>query len=108
MRFALNPYEDQIDGHDREYLHMLGFVLGTVVAQSVKTDERYVVHCCCEKGSLLSNPVNSTNVETHDVTKSQDFTDPKTAQDIIRQLRGPGDVSFTVRPAQGSTWQRLN
>ena len=67
--FALNPYEDQIDGYDKEYFHMLGFVFGTAVAQSVKTDERLFVHCCCEKGSLLSSPVNRRKVKIHEVTK---------------------------------------
>ena len=38
-RVALNPNEDQIDGLDREYLQMLGFMLRIVVDQSVATDE---------------------------------------------------------------------
>ena len=49
VRFAINPYADQIDGYDEAYLRMLGFVLGTAVYLSVKTDERYFVHCCCER-----------------------------------------------------------
>ena len=51
MRFALNPNEDQVDGCDNECLHMLGFTLKTVVAQSVTTDEIAFIRCCCEKGS---------------------------------------------------------
>ena len=69
---------------------LLGLVFGTFVDQLVKTDKRYFAHCCCEKGSLLSNPVNGATVKIQDATKEQDFTNQQnTAQDIIRKLRGP-------------------
>ena len=48
------------------------------------------------KGSLLSNPVNSTKLKIHDATIEHGFIKPKTVQDIIRKLRVPGDVLFLL------------
>ena len=68
VRFALNPHAYQVDGHDREFLQILGFTLKTGVGQSVTTDERSCIHCCCEKCSLLSNPVDDRKVTFYVVT----------------------------------------
>ena len=83
---------------------MLGFTLKTVVVQSVTTGERSLVHCCCcEKGKLLSNPVDDTKMKIHYISNM------KTVDGIIRKLSGPADVFFYCSPCTGgSAWQRLN
>ena len=70
--------------------------LETSIDHAVKTDERYFVYFCCEKGSLLSNPVHWTKVKINDVTKEQDFTNPKTVLDIIWKLEDLVMCSFTA------------
>ena len=40
MRFALCRSEDKVDGFDKEYLDMLGFVIESQASQSVPADER--------------------------------------------------------------------
>ena len=108
MRSALCRGEDNVDGFDREYLEILGFVLERKTCQSVPADEKSVINCCCENGSLLSNPVGLTHMRIVDMTKETDFTDQRTVNDIICKLRGPGDILFYCSPCTGgSTWQRL-
>ena len=58
---------------------------------------------------MLSNPVDNKKMTIYDVTKEQDFVDPKTVDGIIRRLKGPGHVFFYCSLCTvGSTWQRLN
>ena len=59
VRFARLPKEDKLDGYDREYWRQLGFTLGADGIQSASTDEKSLMHCCCEEGSLLSNPIRA-------------------------------------------------
>ena len=73
LRFARCRCEDCTDGFDREYLEMLGFVLQRKACQSVPADEKSFIHCCCENGSLLSNPVGGTHMKIVDVTQETDF-----------------------------------
>ena len=68
LQFAIGRKEESIDGFDKQYLAMLGFSLRSakdqlVVAdvagkarkdRSATTDEVIIIHCCCEKGNLLS------------------------------------------------------
>ena len=64
MRFALSRMEEDLDGFDKQYLEMLGFVLLKSVEnqlaladgalrhqkdRSVKADDTVFVHCCCAK-----------------------------------------------------------
>ncbi|MFM7978861.1 MAG: hypothetical protein ACKPKO_06055, partial [Candidatus Fonsibacter sp.] len=59
--------------------------------------------------SLLSRPVRLRGIRTIDVTKEKDFTNEQTINNIIRNLRGPGDVFFYCSPCTGgSAWQNLN
>ena len=90
LRFAQCHGEDCFGGFYREFLEMLGFVLQRKVCQSVPADEKSFIHCCCEDGSLLSNPIGGTHMKIVDVTKETDFTDQRTVGDIIRKLRGFG------------------
>ena len=98
MRFALCRGEESIDGFDVEYLDLLGFVVGKRINQSVPADEKYFIHCCCDNGSLLSNPIMKTSMKVIDITKERNFTDKLTANDIIRSIKSPGDV-VTAPPA---------
>ena len=88
---------------------MVGFVLERQACQSVPADEKLFIHCCCEDGSLLSNPIGGTHMKIVDVTKETDFTDQRTVGDIIRKLKGPADIFLYCSPCTGgSTWHRLN
>ena len=88
---------------------MLGFGLSGKTNQSVPADEKYCIHCCCVNGSLLSNPISGTSMKVIDQTKERYFTDKSTANDIVRNIKGLGDVCFYCSLcAGGSTWQRFN
>ena len=109
LRFAQCRGEDSIDGFDREYLEMLGFVLQRKACQSAPADEKSFIHCCCEDGSLLSSPVKRTRTKIVDITKETDVTNRHTVNDVIRIIKGPGDISFYCSPCtRGSAWQKLN
>ena len=109
LRFAQCRGEDSVDGFDREYLEILGFVLQRKACQSVPADEKSFIHCCCENGRLLPNPVGGTHMQIVDVTTETDFTDQRTVNDAIRKLKGPGDILFYCSPCTGgSAWQKLN
>ena len=109
LRFVQCRGEDSVDGFDREYIEMLGFALPRKACQSVPADEKYAMHCCCEDGSLLSNPIGGTHMKIVAVTKETDFTDQRTVGDVIRKLKGLGDTCFYCSPcAGGSAWQKLN
>ena len=42
-----------------------------------------------------------------EVTQETDFTDQRTVNDVIRKLKGPGDVFFYCSPCTGgSAWQK--
>ena len=88
---------------------MLGFILNGKTNQSVPADEKSFIHCCCESGSLLPNPIIQTSMKVIDKSKEREFTDKSTADDIMRSIKGLGDVFFDCCPcAGGSTWQRLD
>ena len=62
-----------------------------------------------KKGNLLSRPTEGKDMKIVDITKGDDFTSANTVKDVIRQIRGPGDIFFYCSPCTGgSTWQRLN
>ena len=73
LRFAQCRGEDCIDGFDREYLEILGFVLQIKACQMVPADEKSFIHYCFEDGSLLSNPVGGTRMKIVDVIKETDL-----------------------------------
>ena len=58
----------------KSFFEMLGFVLEGKTSQSVPAHEKSLVHCCCESGSLLSNPSGGTSTKVVDVMKEKDFT----------------------------------
>ena len=80
LRFSQCRGADSTAGFDREYLEMLGFVLQSKACQAAPADEKSFIHCCCEDGSLLSNPVTGTRMKIADVTKEADFADQRTAK----------------------------
>ena len=84
LRFALGRKAESIDGFDKQYLAMLGFSLRSAKDQlvvvdvadksgkdrSVVTDDKVTfVHCCCEKGNILSKPIEGKGVKVTDITK---------------------------------------
>ena len=47
----------------------------TGMDRSVVTDNKVTfVHCCCEKGNIISKPVEGQGVKITDITKEDDFT----------------------------------
>ena len=109
LRFAQCCGEDNTDGFDREYLEMLRFVLQSEACQSAPADEKSFIHCCCEDGSLLSNPVKGARMKVVDVTKETFCTNQCTVNNVIRKLKGLGDIFLYCSPCTGgSAWQKLN
>ena len=79
LRFALGSKEESIDGFDKQYLAMLGFSLRSakdqlVVADVAETaikdrsflsdDKVIFVHCCFERGNILSRPTEGKRLPT--------------------------------------------
>ena len=105
LRFAQCCGEDNTDGFDREYLEMLRFVLQSEACQSAPADEKSFIHCCCEDGSLLSNPVKGARMKVVDVTKETFCTNQCTVNNVIRKLKGLGDIFLYCSPCTGgSAW----
>ena len=48
--------------------------------RSATTDDVVFVHCCCEKGNLLSKPVEGQGVKITDITKEGDSTNVNTVK----------------------------
>ena len=108
----------------KQYLAMLGCSLKStkdqlVVAdvadkstkdRSVSSDDKVIfIHCCCDKGNLLSRPTEGQDMKIIDIMKEDDFTKASTAKGVIKHIRGPGDIFFYSSPCTGgSIWQRLN
>ena len=109
MRFARLPKEDQLDGHDRDYLQQLGFRMGYDNHQSAETDEKTFIHCCSEEGHISSSPIQGSKISVMDITKEHDFCNAKTVNNVIEKIKGVRDVFFYCSPCTGeSTWERLN
>ena len=97
-----------LDGFDKAYLEMLGFCYLPRAHLSTSVDERIRIHCCCESGRFLSNPVSKHRVKTFDITKADDFTNGDRVKNVTATIRGPGCVFFDSSPCTGeTTWQRL-
>ena len=101
---------------EHEFLNEIGFryihtpVPGRVaMASTVSEEKRTLVHCCCEKGSLMSRPYVKTPMNFVDITKEDDFTTEEGYQKAISSIKGPEDTFFYCSPCTGgSLWQRLN
>ena len=52
-----------------------------------------------KQGNLLSKPVDCQGLKVIDLTKEKDFTNPDTVKDIMKNIKGSGDVSFIVHRA---------
>ena len=106
----------QMERMEHEFLNEIGFryihtpVPGRVaLASTVSEEKRTLVHCCCEKGSLMSRPYVKFPMNFVDVTKEDDFTTEKGYQKAISSIKGPEDTFFYCSPCTGgSLWQRLN
>ena len=59
-------------------------------------DKVTFVHCCCERGNILSRPPEGKYMKISDVTKEDDFTHANTVKGVTRQIRGPGDIFFIL------------
>ena len=96
-----------LDGYTRDFLTSFGFRLGECPAAAVTN---YFIHCCCEKGSLLSRPYNPTGPSKFvDITKEEDFTTEKGFSLAIEHVHGPRDSFFYCSPCTGgSAWNRFN
>ena len=94
--------------NDRDYMQQLVFPLGKEDFQSAST-EQYFILCCCEAGSLLSNPTKGLKMNFMDTTEEHDFCRPNTVDIVIKKIRCVGDVFFYCSPCTGgSSLQRLN
>ena len=84
LRYVLERKEESIDGFDKQYLAMLGFSLRSFKGQlavadvadksttdrSVLSDDKVTfIHCCCEKGNLLSRPTEGKDMKVVDIMK---------------------------------------
>ena len=67
--------------------------------RSVTTDEVVFVHCCCEKGNIMSKPIEGQGVKITDITNEDDFTNVNTVKDVLKKIKGPGDISFIAHHA---------
>ena len=99
----------QLDAYDQKYLQDLGFkfrIAEENFACSAKKDDEHVfVHCCCEKGNLLSDLAYKRRMKSVLITAEDDFTKPETVDSVIKTLRGPGDMFFfSSLCTGGSTW----
>ena len=45
-----------------------------------------------KKSNLLSKPVEGQGVKVAGSTKEEDFTNVSTVKDVIRNIKGPGDI----------------
>ena len=71
---------------------------------------RTLVHCCSEKGNLLSRPYLPGGAQKFvDITKEDDFTTDKGFMKTISHVQGPQDTLFFCSPCTGgSAWNRFN
>ena len=54
--------------------------------QSVSPDEHVTfIHCCCERGSILSRPTEGKDMKIIDITKEDDFTKANTVRIVINR-----------------------
>ena len=52
--------------------------------RSVSSDGKVTfIHCCCEKGNLLSRPIEGKYMKIIDITKEDDFTNANTVKGVI-------------------------
>ena len=123
---------NKLDGYDRDVLYDYGFKHnlgstyhpkyedhGTYIRSASWTDGKYVddnrhvlVHCCCERGNLLSNPVEQRfgeKLRFLNITKEVDFLTKQALQRVLSSITGPGDMFFYCSPCTGgSMWQNFN
>ena len=115
-RFGDDRASRQLDGFDLYELDRLGFdnnvacTFAPVDGASNRVRPRNFIHCCCEKGALLSRPYRrDPQLTSIEVTQEQDFRSESTVKTIASKLSGPGDLFFYCSPCcGGSPWQRLN
>ena len=108
MRCVQSPAIELLDGYDEDDLVELGFKLDT--ERSICTRPRTFIHCCCEKGALLSRPFrHDKRINVVEITQGEDFREKSTIDSVRSKMRGLGDAFFYGSPCcGGSPWQRLN
>ena len=114
-RFGDDKASRQLDGFDLHELDKLGFYSG-VTCDSAPSDgasnrvrPRNFIHCCCEKGALLSRPFRKdSQLATFEITQEEDFLSESTMRSIASRLTCLGDLFFYCSPCcGGSPWQHL-
>ena len=65
-------------------------------------DDICFVYGCCEKSSIISNPVDKSNIKIFDATQSVYCTESRTVRGLIQRIKGHGDVFYYIHDrAQG-------
>ena len=90
---------------EHEFLNEIGFryihtpVPGRVaLASTVSEEKRTLVHCCCEKGSLMSRPYVKTPMNFVDITKEDDFTTQQGLDKALEGIVGPESTLLDCSP----------
>ncbi|MFM7988636.1 MAG: hypothetical protein ACKPKO_55920, partial [Candidatus Fonsibacter sp.] len=104
-----------MDGYDEDDIIEVGFNLDTersICAASSPVDRvtwmrpRTFIHCCCEKGALLSRPFRYDNIiNVVEIMQDEDFREKSTISSVLSKMRGLGDVFFNIPLVVGSPWQ---
>ena len=92
------------NGVDIWLLQDLCFNPTTTIREPASVDETYFIHCCCEDGSLLLNPVGGTRLKIVDVTTETDFTDQSTVNDVIGKLVYWKEAPFHIQRPPHFSW----
>ena len=115
-RFGDDKASRQLDEFDLHELCKFGLWTDTACVTEVldgasnRVHPRNFVHCCCEKGALLSRPSHKEpRLTTVEITQDNDLRSAETIAKVVSQLSGPRNLWFCCSPCcGGSPWQRLN
>jgi len=116
VRFGDDKASRQLDGFDLHELGKLGFSSDATYdvapsdGASNRVRPRSFIHCCCEKGALLSRPFpKDSQLMTLEITQEEDFRSESTIRSVVSKLIGLGYLFFYCSPCcGGSPWQHLN
>ena len=89
----MNKGAPNMDEFDREVLEHMGFAHGLASdVPAAPAHHHVLIHCCCERGNLLTRPLPGSSIRMVDITKDEDFTKRETIDHVKSMIRGPGDV----------------
>ena len=105
IRFGNDKASRQLDEFNLHELCELGLWTDTarvpefLDGASNRVRPRDFVHCCCEKGALLSRPFyRESRLVTIEITQDILFRSKDTIGRVMSHLKGPGDLFFYCAP----------